>query len=127
MCRPVVGGGAGAVAVAVAVGAVAVGGGALAVAHAVAEMMPVLVGGEVMVAVVVVSLAVWRVMVLLSPPRVAVRGDNDGDMVRVNSWRHQSAVAAPRRAELPPAGHREDIPVHGLSLRDIAARKETQS
>jgi hypothetical protein len=125
MCRPVVGGGAGAVAVAVAVGAAAVGGGALVLAHAIAEIMPVVVGGEVMVAVVAVSLAVWRVLVLLAPPRVAVRGDNDSDTVRVNSWRHHPAVAAPRRAELPPAGHREDIHIDGLSLKNDTARKET--
>jgi len=125
MCRPAGGGGAGAAAVAVAVCVAGVGGGALMVAHAVTEMMPVLIGAEVTVVVAVVSLAVWRVMALLASPRAAVRGDNGSDMVRVNSWRHQPAVAAPqRRAELPPAGRHEDIPVHRLSLRDIAARKE---
>jgi len=110
--------------VAVAVCVAGAGGGALMVAHAVAEMMPVLIGAEVMVAVAVVSLAVWRVMALLAPTRAAVRGGNDRDRVRVSSVRHRPAVAAsPGRAELPSAGRREDIPVSGLSLRDGAIRK----
>ena len=122
MCRPAGGSGAGAAVVAVAVCVAGVGGGALMVAHAVAEMMPVLIGAEVMVAVAVVSLVVWRVMALFAPTRAAVRGDNDRDMVRVNSWRHQPVVAAPqRRAELPPAGRHEHIHFHGLSPQDVAA------